>query len=119
MSKLVVVIQCDIVTKRCSGYACMNTFVNRKDTFADYPPDTRFLMMTCGGCCGAGLSAKLENLAKKLKKYGDAKENVTIHFASCIVSDSYHRRRVPSATIWPRSSNAKAIPWSTGPIFPG
>ena len=72
MSKLVVVIQCDIVTKRCSGYACMNTFVNRKDTFADYPPDTRFLMMTCGGCCGAGLSAKLENLAKKLKKYGDA-----------------------------------------------
>ena len=32
MSKLVVVIQCDIVTKRCSGYACMNTFVNRKDT---------------------------------------------------------------------------------------
>ena len=26
MSKLVVVIQCDIVTKRCSGYACMNTF---------------------------------------------------------------------------------------------
>ena len=22
-------------------------------------------MMTCGGCCGAGLSAKLENLAKK------------------------------------------------------
>ncbi|MEE3442046.1 MAG: CGGC domain-containing protein, partial [Megasphaera elsdenii] len=51
MSKLVVVIQCDIVTKRCSGYACMNTFVNRKDTFADYPPDTRFLMMTCGGCC--------------------------------------------------------------------
>ena len=49
MSKLVVVIQCDIVTKRCSGYACMNTFVNRKDTFADYPPDTRFLMMTCGG----------------------------------------------------------------------
>ena len=81
MSKLVVVIQCDIVTKRCSGYACMNTFVNRKDTFADYPPDTRFLMMTCGGCCGAGLSAKLENLA--------------IHFASCIVSDSYHRPPCP------------------------
>lgn len=25
MSQLVVVIQCDIVTKRCSGYACMNT----------------------------------------------------------------------------------------------
>ena len=95
MSTLVVVIQCDIVTKRCSGYACMNTFVNRKDTFADYPPDTRFLMMTCGGCCGAGLSAKLENLAKKLKKYGDAKENVTIHFASCIVSDSYHRPPCP------------------------
>ena len=95
MSKLVVVIQCDIVTKRCSGYACMNTFVNRKDTFADYPPDTRFLMMTCGGCCGAGLSAKLENLGRKLKKYGDAKENVTIHFASCIVSDSYHRPPCP------------------------
>mgnify|MGYP000629924615 CR=1 FL=1 len=48
MSQLVVVIQCDIVTKRCSGYACMNTFVNRVDTMADYPPDTRFLMMTCG-----------------------------------------------------------------------
>ncbi len=73
----------------------MNTFVNRKDTFADYPPDTRFLMMTCGGCCGAGLSAKLENLGRKLKKYGDAKENVTIHFASCIVSDCYHRPPCP------------------------
>ena len=116
MSKLVVVIQCDIVTKRCSGYACMNTFVNRKDTFADYPPDTRFLMMTCGGCCGAGLSAKLENLGRKLKKYGDAKENVTIHFASCPTAIT--GRPVLSAIIWPRSSNAKAIPWSTGPIFP-
>ena len=50
MSQLVVVIQCDIVTKRCSGYACMNTFANRVDTMADYPADTRFLMMTCGGC---------------------------------------------------------------------
>lgn len=119
MSKLVVVIQCDIVTKRCSGYACMNTFVNRKDTFADYPPDTRFLMMTCGGCCGAGLSAKLENLAKKLKKYGDAKENVTIHLRRASCPTATIGRRVPSATIWPRSSNAKAIPWSTGPIFPG
>ena len=86
MSQLVVVIQCDIVTKRCSGYACMNTFANRVDTMADYPADTRFLMMTCGGCCGAGISAKLENLARKMKRYGDDKENVTIHFASCVVS---------------------------------
>ena len=86
MSQLVVVIQCDIVTKRCSGYACMNTFANRVDTMADYPADTRFLMMTCGGCCGAGISPRASYPTRTIG------------------------RPVPSETTWPRSSSARAIP---------
>lgn len=95
MAQLVVVIQCDIVCKRCSGYACMNTFVNREGTFQEYPPDTRFLLMTCGGCCGAGVAAKLEHLSNKIRKYKDDKKTVTVHLASCIVSDCYHRPPCP------------------------
>ena len=114
MSQLVVVIQCDIVTKRCSGYACMNTFANRVDTMADYPADTRFLMMTCGGCCGAGIAAKLENLTRKIKRYGDKKENVTIHFASCVVSDSYHRPPCPFRNYMARIIERKGYPLVLG-----
>ena len=110
MSQLVVVIQCDIVTKRCSGYACMNTFANRVDTMADYPADTRFLMMTCGGCCGAGIAAKLENLTRKIKRYGDKKENVTIISPRASYPIRIIGRPVPSETTWRRSSSAKVIP---------
>ena len=110
MSQLVVVIQCDIVTKRCSGYACMNTFVNRVDTMADYPPDTRFLMMTCGGCCGAGISAKLENLARKMSATAMKKKTSPSILLRASSPTRITDRPVPSAITWLRSSSARAIP---------
>ena len=95
MSQLVVIIQCDIVSKRCSGYACTNAFYNREGTFEGYAPDTRYMTLTCGGCCGAALAAKLEHLLRKVRKYEDQKENIVIHLASCICSDNYHRPPCP------------------------
>lgn len=95
MSKLVVVVQCDVVTKRCSGFPCMNSFYNRESTFVDYAEDTRYMMMTCGGCSGVGLAAKLENLCHKLAKNKIPKEEVIVHLASCIVSDNYHNPPCP------------------------
>ena len=52
MAKLVVVIQCDIVQKKCVGYACMKSFYERSGRFNGYDADTRYLTITCGGCCG-------------------------------------------------------------------
>jgi len=95
MSKLVVIIQCDIVTRRCSGYACMKTFYGRTGKFADYPEDTQYMAFTCGGCCGAGVAAKLEDLLRKIKRWKDRKEDVVIHLASCVCSDNYHRPPCP------------------------
>lgn len=95
MSKLVVVVQCDIVCKRCAGYGCMKTFFDRTGPFANYPADTRYLPFTCGGCCGAGLAGKLEDLTRKLRRYQENKEDVVVHLASCLVSDNYHRPPCP------------------------
>lgn len=95
MSKLIVVIQCDIVQKKCIGYACMKSFYDRAGKFSDYDADTRYLTITCGGCCGASIAAKLEDLNRKLKRWGDEKKDVVIHLASCVVSDNYHRPPCP------------------------
>ena len=51
--------------------------------------------VTCGGCCGAEVAAKLENLTKHLKRRGERKDDVVIHFASCVCSDNYHRPPCP------------------------
>ena len=66
MSKLVVVIQCHLVMNRCSGYPCMDAFYKREGAFASYEEDVRYMPVTCGGCCGAEVAAKLENLTKHL-----------------------------------------------------
>ena len=34
--KYVVIIQCDIAHRRCSGFACTNAFYNKDGVFADY-----------------------------------------------------------------------------------
>lgn len=95
MSRLVVIIQCDIVSKRCAGYGCMKSFYDRTGPFAAYDDQTRYMTLTCGGCCGAGIAAKLEDLNHKLKRYGENKDDVVIHLASCICSDNYHRPPCP------------------------
>lgn len=94
MSKLIVIIQCEQVQKRCSGYNCAHAFYKREGKFADYGADARYLSFTCGGCSGAGLSVKLENLRKRIARFKDEGE-VIVHLSSCMVSDNYHKAPCP------------------------
>ena len=92
MTKVVVAIQCDLVTKRCSGFLCMRAFYDGEEPMKEYDPkETRYMSLTCGGCNGGCLTAKLENLSKWLKKEGIEKDEVAVHLASCICTESYHR----------------------------
>lgn len=95
MSKFVVIIQCEQVQKRCSGYNCTHAFYSKEGKFGGYPEDTRYMSFTCGGCCGAGLTVKLENLQKRLKQFQEDGQEVIIHLASCMVSDNYHKPPCP------------------------
>ena len=79
MSKLVVIVQCELVTRRCSGYNCMKAFTQRSGKMEGYPEDTRYMVVNCGGCCGAGIDVKIENLEKRLLANEEKKEDVVIH----------------------------------------
>ena len=95
-TKYVVIIQCDIAHKRCSGFACTNAFYNKDEVFKSYDDATRYISFTCGGCCGKGIASKLEHFSKKLiKKNAISKEEVAIHLSSCIATDNYHYDRCP------------------------
>lgn len=92
----VLIIQCELAHNRCSGYACSNAFYNKTGMFESYEGDTRYISFTCGGCCGKGVSAKLEHFARRVKKAEEVgKEDVKIHLASCIVTDNHHYDRCP------------------------
>jgi predicted metal-binding protein len=96
-TKYVVIIQCDIALKRCSGFACTNAFYNKDEVFKDYDKATRYISFSCGGCCGKGVASKLEHLAKKLRnKNNISKDEVTIHLSSCMSTDNYHYDRCPN-----------------------
>ena len=97
MGKLIVIIQCDDVTKRCSGFFCMQDFYERNGKFSAYPhdEDTCYMTMTCGGCSANFLTPKLENLGRRLSKMGCEKDDVIIHLASCICSENSHRQPCP------------------------
>lgn len=95
-TKYVVIIQCDIAHRRCSGFACTNAFYNKEEVFKDYDENTRYISFTCGGCCGKGVAAKLEHFSKKLRKKNNIdKDRVIIHLASCMVTDNHHYDRCP------------------------
>ncbi len=95
-TKYVVIIQCDIAHRRCSGFACTNAFYNRDEMFKDYDDSTRYISFTCGGCCGKGVASKLEHFSKKLKsKNGISKDEVVVHLSSCMVTDNHHYDRCP------------------------
>ncbi len=96
--RYVLIIQCDIAHRRCSGYACTEAFYNREQSFSGYPEGTRYISFTCGGCCGKGVAAKLEHFSGKLlKKTGITKPEVAVHLASCMVTDNHHYSRCPHA----------------------
>ena len=89
----IVIVQCDIVKQRCSGYFCEKAFHERTGGFAACPADRayRTLYLTCGGCCGRALHRKLSNLVKKIRdKEGVEKERIVVQLSSCIVKDNYH-----------------------------
>jgi predicted metal-binding protein len=89
----VVVVQCDIVKQRCSGFLCEQSFHERTGGFADYPKDRayRTLYMTCGGCCGLAVQRKLTHLARLLKKKENmGKERIVIQLSSCMTRDNFH-----------------------------
>ncbi|WP_010235519.1 CGGC domain-containing protein [Clostridium arbusti] len=95
-TKYVVIIQCDIAHKRCSGFACTNAYYNRDELFKDYDDNTRYISFTCGGCCGKTIASKLEHFSKKLKaKNNIDKSEVVVHLSSCMVNDNYHYDRCP------------------------
>ena len=73
MKKYVLIIQCDIAHRRCSGWACMKSFYDRTGAFKDLAEeDIKYISFTCGGCCGKGVAAKIEHFANKLAKQTDA-----------------------------------------------
>jgi len=89
----VVVVQCDIVKQRCSGYFCEKAFNQRTGGFMDYPKDKsyRVINMSCGGCCGRAVHRKLTHLVRKIKKEeGVEKDRIVVQLSSCITRDNYH-----------------------------
>lgn len=94
----IVVVQCDLVMQRCSGYQCEKAFHERTGGFAGYPQEKayRTLYLTCGGCCGRPLHRKLMNLLGPIqKKENIAKERIVVQLASCISKDNYHGPQCP------------------------
>ncbi len=90
----VVVVQCDIVMERCSGYFCEKAFNERNGAFGAYAgtqQELRSLYLTCGGCCGRAVLRKLSDLIRTIKKKeGIAKDRIVVHLASCITKDNFH-----------------------------
>jgi len=89
----IVVVQCDIVMERCSGYGCEQAFHKRTGGFAAYPADRsyRTLYLTCGGCCGQALLRKLTNLVHWIKKTeGVDRDRIVVQLATCITKDNWH-----------------------------
>ena len=89
----VVIVQCDIVKQRCSGYFCEAAFTNRTGGFAGHPKDRsyRMMTMTCGGCCGLAVQRKLTHLARMLKKHEKIeRDRIVVQLSSCITKDNFH-----------------------------
>lgn len=94
--KQVIIIQCDISHRRCSGFACMNSFYEKDGAFEKYEDGIRYISFTCGGCCGKGVAAKLEHFSKRMRKAkGMKKDEMVIHLSSCMTTDNHHYDRCP------------------------
>lgn len=94
----IVVVQCDIVMERCSGYYCEKAFNERKGGFSRYPKEKtyRILYLTCGGCCGRAVHRKVYDLIEAIKEEeGVKKDKIIVHLSSCITRESYHGPKCP------------------------
>ncbi len=97
MPKFIVIVQCDIAHRRCSGWACTKSFYERTGRFSQLPKENlQYISFTCGGCCGKGLAAKLEHFAAKLASQTQiSKDEVTVYLSSCMATDHHHYSRCP------------------------
>ena len=99
----IIIVQCDLVMQRCSGYYCEQALHERTGGFAQYPADKayRTICMTCGGCCGLPSHRKLSHLLRKLKsKEKKDKQNVVVHLSTCITKDNFHGPPCPHMETW-------------------
>ena len=56
----VVIVQCDLVKQRCSGYFCEKAFTERTGGFSDYPKDKAFRRFTRKPTSGFGKPRRRE-----------------------------------------------------------
>ncbi|MFC1548713.1 CGGC domain-containing protein [Candidatus Omnitrophota bacterium] len=94
----VIILQCDIVMERCSGYFCEKSLHEREGGFSKYPKDKqlRVIYMTCGGCCGRATQRKVSHLIKKIGiKEKIPKDKIIVQMASCITQDNHHGPMCP------------------------
>ncbi len=95
MAKLVVIIRCDHSSHRCSGLNCTKAFYTKTGKFEGYSPDTMYMSLTCGGCCGTDVAAMVQHITQRLGRLNLTKEDVVFHLASCIVTENYHKEPCP------------------------
>ena len=94
--RYVLIIQCENARKRCSGFACSQTFFERKAFFEGYPRDIPYIAVTCGGCENPCALAAVDHFGRKLEKKTDIPKNkVAVHLSSCIVTENHHHDRCP------------------------
>src|SRR4030042_2827663 len=94
----VIVVQCDIVKERCSGYFCEKAFNQRTGGCGGYPKDKKYrvIYMMCGGCCGRAVHRKLAHLARNIKKKEAVeKDKIVVQLSSCITKDNHHAPPCP------------------------
>ena len=115
--KYIVVLQCHIVMERCSGFFCEDSFHKREGGFSGYPKSSkiRYLNITCGGCCGRATLRKLSNLLKLLPKNSEhTKDNVMLHFGSCICKENFHGPPCPHYDYLKTIVERKELKWMEG-----
>ena len=89
--KIAVVVQCAIALERCSGFNCSWAFHKRKNYFKDYADGVMYIPISCGGCPGRRISRLIANLKKgALKREGIDKQDISVHFTGCVVTDNGH-----------------------------
>ncbi|MDP8262444.1 MAG: CGGC domain-containing protein [Candidatus Ancaeobacter aquaticus] len=94
----IIVLECDIVMERCSGYLCEKSFNERTGGFSKYSKnkDIRAIFLTCGGCCGLATHRKVAHLVKQIGKQEKiSKDKIVVQMASCITEDNYHGPKCP------------------------
>lgn len=97
--RYVLVVQCGKARRRCSGFACENSFHERLFSFDGYGPGVRFMSVSCDMCEEGALAEQLAHFARKLQKKTDIMpDQVSVHLSSCVVTDNSHHARCPRVT---------------------